>query len=174
MKHASVRKLDVDLVLEEIHNRLFPTLAGGEFARLMWVAGTRDYNTGAYRHVGLTYRYNEEAIAAALAMCHHEVFDRLASAQLVDFVRILKEYFLSTREKCSTVVSCWQDLESYRVLVPMLSDDYSRALFFANVQFALRQMRSESEYTTHESEKYYVSRIKSWFYSLPVEAIWKT
>src|SRR5260370_24771480 len=58
----------------------------GDLARLIYVASTRDYNTGKYRHDGLAARFQAEIAGQALEMAHREIFHRLAEGSLRELV----------------------------------------------------------------------------------------
>lgn len=119
-------------------------LLHGDVARLVYLAATRDYNTGKYYHDGLAARFNEEIAASALAECHREVFERMVDSPLADFVGHLEEY---TRGACEEdqVISTWMTLEPYRVIIPLNSDPLSAKLFCSNVMIALVILESRAK-----------------------------
>ena len=45
--------------------------------RLIYLASTRDYNTGFYYHDGLASRFSQEVVCEALADCHRQAFREL-------------------------------------------------------------------------------------------------
>jgi hypothetical protein len=106
-------------------------------ARLLYLASTRDYNTGLYYHHGLAARFSEEAACEALAGCHREAFEELVDAPLEELVHELEAYLLSTRVAPSDFVVAWKGLEPYRVAVPVGVDSLSSELVFSNLKVAL-------------------------------------
>ena len=64
---------------------------------MIYLASTRDYNTGLYYHQGLALRFSEEAACEALADCHREAFEELVAASLEELVYELEAYLKSTR-----------------------------------------------------------------------------
>jgi hypothetical protein len=105
--------------------------------RLIYLASTRDYNTGLYYHHGLASRFSEEAACEALAGCHREAFEELVTASLEDLVYELQGYLQSTRVAAGDFIVAWKGLEPYRVAVPVGVDSLSSELVFSNLKVAL-------------------------------------
>ena len=105
--------------------------------RLIYLASTRDYNTGLYYHHGLAARFSEEAACEALAGCHREAFEELVTASLEDLVHELEAYLQSTRVAPGDFIVAWTGLEPYRVAVPVGVDSLSSELVFSNLKVAL-------------------------------------
>jgi hypothetical protein len=105
--------------------------------RLIYLASTRDYNTGLYYHHGLAARFSEEAACEALAGCHREAFEELVTASLEALVRELQAYLQSTRVAPGDFIVAWKGLEPYRVAVPVGVDSLSSELVFSNLKVAL-------------------------------------
>ena len=82
---------DVQAATQDLRRR---TLAHMPVAleRLIYLASTRDYNTGLYHHEGLALRFSEESACEALADCHREAFRELVAASLHELVHQLKRY----------------------------------------------------------------------------------
>ena len=127
---------DVEAAIEDVRRR---TLAGlpGDLARLICIASTRDYNTGHYYHEGLAMHFTEEVAGRALAACHQEIFDRLASSSLEDLIRQLETYVSSTHARPAEFLEAWRKLEPYRVTIPLERDPLAAQLFFSNVKIGL-------------------------------------
>lgn len=108
----------------------------GDVARLVYLAGTRDYNSGKYYHDGLAARFTQEISGRALAECHQQVFQRIVEAPLGDLVSCLEEYI---RSDCpgDGVLNTWLTLEPYRVIIPMSCDPLAAKLFCSNFMIAL-------------------------------------
>ncbi len=104
--------------------------------RLLYLASTRDYNTGLYRHDGLSVRFSEEAACEALADCHREAFKELLDCPLEELVQQLERYAGGTRSR-SDFIAAWRDLEPYRVAIPSGTDSLSSELLFSNLKVAL-------------------------------------
>jgi hypothetical protein len=105
--------------------------------RLIYLASTRDYNTGLYYHHGLALRFSEEAACEALADCHREAFEELVAASLEELVCQLQAYLKSTRVAAGDFIVAWNGLEPYRVAVPVGIDSLSSELVFSNLKVAL-------------------------------------
>jgi hypothetical protein len=105
--------------------------------RMIYLASTRDYNSGLYHHEGLASRYSEVAACEGLADCHRESFRELLSAPLEDLVGQLEAYAESTGALPSNFVTAWKDLEPYRVAVPVGTDPLAADFLFSNLKVAL-------------------------------------
>lgn len=105
--------------------------------RLIYLASTRDYNTGLYHHEGLAQRYSEAAACEGLANCHRESFHELLSAPLEELVRQLQAYAGSIGALTSNFVTSWKELEPYRVAVPVGTDPLAAEFVFSNLKVAL-------------------------------------
>ena len=53
-----------------------------DLARLIYLASTRDYNSGIYHHEGLSARHNTEMARDALQAAHRDIFFRLIALSL--------------------------------------------------------------------------------------------
>ena len=123
------------------------TLSGmpGDFARLIYLASTRDYNSGMYHHEGLATRYGMEAAREALQTAHREIFRGLVSLPLEQLVAELECYVRNSHEAPVGFIHAWQELEPYRVAVPMEVDSTMVQLFLSNVRLALEILRFRQE-----------------------------
>jgi len=125
---------------EDLLNR---TLAGipSDLARLIYLASTRDYNTGTYHHEGLSVLHAPQEAMYALQTAHQDVFYRLATVSLEQLVEELEQYVRVSREQPSGLVRAWQQLEPYRVAVPMEADPALVRLFLSNIKLALEVLK---------------------------------
>jgi hypothetical protein len=114
----------------------------GDFARLIYLASTRDYNNGRYHHAGLAHQFTDRAATLALAGCHRDVFRRLVLCSVSQLVEELERYLESTRVPLPEVVRAWRRLEPYRVTIPVESDPVTARFFAANVKAALAVLES--------------------------------
>ena len=123
------------------------TLSGmpGDFARLIYLASTRDYNSGMYHHEGLAARYGMEEAREALQTAHREIFRGLVSLPLEQLVAELECYVRNSHEAPVGFIHAWQELEPYRVAVPMEVDSTMVQLFLSNVRLALEILRFRQE-----------------------------
>jgi hypothetical protein len=136
-----VQRTDVVAASDDLRNRTLAKI-GLEFGRLIYLASTRDYNTGRYYHDGLAFRFSEEAAGKALAEAHREVFMNLSLGPLEDLVDQLQLYLLSVGTELKEVIRTWEKLEPYRVAIPADSDPLTASLFLANVKIALAVVES--------------------------------
>jgi hypothetical protein len=113
-----------------------------DLARLIYLAATRDYNSGAYHHEGLAARFGREQARDALETAHREVFYRLVGLSLEGLVAELEAYVHLSREAPVGFIHAWQELEPYRVAVPMEVDATVVHLFLSNIRIALEILRA--------------------------------
>ena len=116
-----------------------------DFARLIYLASTRDYNTGSYHHDGLASRFSPEVAAKALEMAHRQVFLQLSAYSLQELVEQLKIYFESSHDEAGEILRMWQKLEPYRVAIPVEVNPAVARLFLSNVRLALAIWRSRQD-----------------------------
>ena len=110
---------------------------GGDLARLIYRASTRDYNTGKYHHDGLAARFDAEVACQALELAHRETFQRIAAASLEQLVSELESYVNSSQQSREDVLRAWQKLEPYRVALPVDVNVAVAQLFVSNVKLAV-------------------------------------
>lgn len=105
--------------------------------RLIYLASTRDYNTGVYYHDGLAAVYSQDVACQALAECHQETFRELLGITLRDLVLQMEDYMDSVQLSADKFISAWKKLEPYRVTIPVESDPLAAEFLFANLRTAL-------------------------------------
>lgn len=130
------RHAEIDAAITDLTDRTLDPIPG-EFGRFLYLASTRDYNTGRYYHQGLAARYSEDIAAAALAECHLESFHTLAYGSLQELTREVQLHLSGTGSQADEVVRFWRRLEPYRVTLPMDCDPLTAELFFSNLRVAL-------------------------------------
>lgn len=119
--------------------------------RLVYIASTRDYNSGMYQHEGLAARFGLAAAASALEYAHWEVFQAVSVLSLRRLTEELQKYMDSSREQPGAFLNAWQKLEPYRVAVPLRADPTIAELFVSNVRIALAVLRHRlPERTDHQ------------------------
>src|SRR5579863_6515216 len=133
---ASTKNMDVLAAADDLRRRTLAAMTH-PLERMIYLASTRDYNSGLYYHQGLALRFSEEAACEALADCHREAFEELVDASLEELVHELEAYLESTRVAPSDFIVAWKGLEPYRVAVPVGIDSLSSELVFSNLKVAL-------------------------------------
>jgi hypothetical protein len=122
--------------LRDLRSRTLAKL-DGDFARLIYLASTRDYNTGRYAHDGLSFRYSEPVAERVLAQAHREVFVSLALSPLKILVTQLEQYIRTVCAHPGELLATWQKLEPFRILAPDHDDPVTVKLFISNIRVAL-------------------------------------
>jgi hypothetical protein len=122
--------------LRDLQSRTLAKL-DGDFARLIYLASTRDYNSGRYVHDGLSFRFTEVVAERVLAEAHREVFVSLALSPMKVLVAQLERYIGSGCARPDELLAAWHGLEPFRILAPEHDDPITVKLFISNVRVAL-------------------------------------
>jgi len=112
-----------------------------ELGRLIYLASTREYNTGHYYHQGLADRFGPEAAQKALEIAHRQAFYKVSAYSLENLAEELERYLESTKEEPLECLRAWQKLEPYRVAVPADVSATVARLFTSNLRLALAILR---------------------------------
>lgn len=124
----------------------------GDLARLIYLASTRDYNTGTYHHEGLAMRFRADAAAKALEMAHKQVFYKVSAYSLEELVEELENYLKTPGQNRAEVLRMWQKLEPYRVAIPMGANTVVARFFLSNLRLALAILRRRLELVAPEDQ----------------------
>jgi hypothetical protein len=138
--NATGKLVPVQAAYDDLLQRSLSKLSG-DLARLVYLASTRDYNSGMYHHEGLAARFRPDAASKALEIAHREIFDRLSAYSLEELVGELELYLNSSHESPADVLRTWQKLEPYRVAIPVEVNPAVARLFLSNVKLALAVWR---------------------------------
>src|SRR6267143_1382495 len=132
----TTEKIDIEPAITDLRRRTLSRLPG-DFTRLVYLASSRDCNTGKYYHDGLAFHYSQNVASKAMARCHKEVFDRLVYVSLEELIEELSNYISSTNERPEDFLRSWEHLGSYRVTIPSECDELEAAVFLSNLKMAL-------------------------------------
>lgn len=135
-EHVDVQAAKRDLRLRTLSQISIP------LERLLYLASTRDYNTGRYHHDGLAARFSDEAACEALADCHREAFRQLLTAPLEEIVDQLQAYIAATQSEPREFIVAWKGLKPYQVAVPVEADPLSADFLCSNLKIALAILES--------------------------------
>ncbi len=130
------KNVEIEPAVTDLRNRTLARLPG-DFSRLVYLASSRDLNTGRYSHDGLAFHFSESVASKAMAICHAEIFDRILYRSLEQLIEELQGYISSTAERPGDVLQSWKHLGSYRVTVPSECDELEAEVFWSNVRIAL-------------------------------------
>ncbi len=116
-----------------------------DLTRMIYLASLRDCNSGMYLHPELSHQRGVQAADRALRSCHEQVFQRLLTTRLPEYVIQLREYVRYTRGETPTVLKTWKSLQAYRATVPVDAPATSTELYFLNVTIALEVVGKEMQ-----------------------------
>jgi hypothetical protein len=140
LKREAIRPAAICDAINDFHARTLSRIPS-PLDRLIYVASTRDYNSGRYHHDGLAARFGEAAAADALAQCHAEIFETLAFMPLRQVVAEVHLYMEASREQPAAFLNSWWKLEPFRVAIPLQADPIVAELFISNVRITLAILR---------------------------------
>ena len=137
---AEVKLLPLQQAYDDLVNRSLSRIPC-ELGRLIYLASTREYNTGHYYHQGLADRFGPEAAQKALEIAHRQAFYKVSAYSLENLAEELERYLESTKEEPLECLRAWQKLEPYRVAVPAEVNATVARLFTSNLRLALAILR---------------------------------
>jgi hypothetical protein len=141
---ATVRLVPVQAAYDDLLKRSLSKISC-DLARLIYLASTRDYNTGTYHHDGLAARFRSEVAGKALEIAHRQIFYQLSACSLEELVEQLQIYLDCSHESAADVLRIWQKLEPYRVAIPVEVNPAVARLFLSNIRLALAIWRFRQE-----------------------------
>jgi hypothetical protein len=113
----------------------------GDLNRFIYLASTRDYNSGRHHHAGLEGHFGYEAVRQALETAHRELFWKLTRSSLEDLVEELELYMRSSGESPDDLLRTWRTLQPYRVAIPLEADPTAVHLLLANLRLGLEVLQ---------------------------------
>ena len=137
--------------IHDLENRTLARL-DGELAKLVYLASTRNYNTGKYQHEGLARMFTPHAAEEALRRCHEKAFRAVADLSLAELAKEIEMYAKATGNDFSTVLEAWRVLESYSILIPAGCRATAKHAFVSNVMLALTAQRVSAQHQQDRSE----------------------
>ena len=141
---AVVKPLPVQEAYEDLLQRSLSRISC-DLGRLLYLASTRDYNTGNYHHDGLADRFSVKIARSALEIAHRQAFYKVAALSLEELVRDLEAYLQTSRDDPEEFLRIWQRLEPYRIAIPLEVNSTVARLFASNVRLALAVLRFRRE-----------------------------
>lgn len=137
---AEVELMPLQQAYDDLVNRSLSRIPC-ELGRLIYLASTREYNTGHYYHQGLADRFGPEAAQKALEIAHRQAFYKVSACSLENLAEELERYLESTKEEPLECLRAWQKLEPYRVAVPAEVNATVARLFTSNLRLVLAILR---------------------------------
>jgi|SRR5271165_2233437 len=139
MTHTVLRA-DAQKAYDDLWQRTLAKIPG-DLNRLVYLASTRDYNSGRYHHAGLEAHFGADAVREALESAHRELFDKLTLYSLEELVIQLALYVQSSRETPEELLKAWRTLQPYRVAIPLDVEPLTVHLFLSNLKLALEVLQ---------------------------------
>jgi hypothetical protein len=113
----------------------------GDLNRFIYLASTRDYNSGRHHHAGLEGQFGYEAVRQALETAHRELFWKLTRSSLENLVEELELYMRNSGESPDDLLRTWRSLQPYRVAIPLEVDPTAMHLLFSNLKLGLEVLQ---------------------------------
>jgi len=129
-------------IVEDFTTRTLAAIPS-DFGRLLYVALLRDLASGRYLHEGLSANYPDEAVQQALAHCHDELFAKILETPLERQEWDLRSCLGALEGEFWGIVTRWEKLEFYRVLLPADAPGYLQELFCSNLRTLLGLLAEE-------------------------------
>jgi len=121
----------------------------GDLNRMVYLASTRDYNSGRYHHAGLEGSFGYEAVRQALEAAHHEIFWKLTRYSLEQLVGELEVYVRSSGESPEELLRTWRTLQPYRIAIPLEVDALAAQLLLSNLKLSLEVLEKRRSPTAN-------------------------
>src|SRR5712692_9669341 len=141
---AEIKLVPVQEAYDDLVNRTLSRIFC-DLGRLIYLASTREYNTGNYHHEGLASRFGPEVARKALELAHRLAFYKVSALSLEDLVSELETYLRSTKENPQECLRAWQKLEPYRIAMPADVNVTVARLFTSNLRLALAILHFRQE-----------------------------
>jgi hypothetical protein len=145
------RNIDIEPAVTDFRNRTLSRLPG-DFSRLVYLASSRDCNSGQYYHDGLAFHFGQNVASRAMAICHREIFDRLVYASLEELIEELRNYISSTDEQPEKILKSWKHLGSYRVTIPSECDELEAEVFLSDIKMALAILQTRQKRVSQDEQ----------------------
>lgn len=145
---TSPSDLDAQKAYEDLWSRTLSRISG-DLNRLIYLASTRDYNSGRYHHAGLETHFGFSAVRSALESAHRQLFWKLSRARLEDLVTELELYLQASGESPDELLRTWRTLQPYRVAIPLDADPLAAHLFLSNLKLALEVLLTRRSRLPH-------------------------
>ena len=137
---ARLANLDAQKAYDDLCQRTLAKISGN-LNRMIYLASTRDYNSGRYHHAGLEGAFGYEAVRQALGAAHQEIFGKLTRSSLEELVRELELYVRSSGESPEELLRTWRTLQPYRVAIPLGVDRMAAQLLLSNLKLGLEVLQ---------------------------------
>jgi hypothetical protein len=133
------------------------------FSKLAFLTVVRDPYTGRYLHEGWASMESSEEIHRLLRSTHHEVFEFVCSMPMPQLCGELHNYLRSLSAPWEGTVRLWNELESYREMIPQGICLEEREFFTSQMHVALDVLATAPDWATRE--------LSSWRFLPPAQQL---
>ena len=120
------------------------------FSKLVFLTAVRDPYTGRYLHEGWTSVGSLEEIHSLLRGSHHEVFEFVCSMPIPRLCGELDDYLRSLSTPWDETIRVWNELETYRQMIPEGICLEEREFFTSQMHVALDVLATAPDWARRE------------------------
>lgn len=124
------------------------------FAKLSFLTTVRDPYTGRYLHEGWTLADSPEEIHKLLRSTHNELFEFVCGLSIGQLCSQLDGYLRTLPVPCERAISLWNELESYREMIPEGTCVAERDFFASQMQIALDVLANAPEWVRRDQSSW--------------------
>ena len=139
---------DREAAIRDVERRTLGSITG-RLSKLVYIASTRDFNTGQYHHAGLALQFGAEPAGEALRHWHWAIFEEFLSCSLRELIIEIELYASANHLLSAALLDLWQELEAYRILLPQDCDRLSRELFISEFKTGVAVLRERAAQAGH-------------------------
>ncbi len=114
------------------------------FGRLSYLSSLRNPNSGRYEHHGLALVFGNLEASKALKKSHREAFAEWLSYNLEQQHADLELFLSEQPEGKRTILKAWENLETYRNMLPNPVKDVEKKLYLSDLRAVLKLLKNTS------------------------------
>jgi hypothetical protein len=132
----------LDRALAHLENQTLQSIPS-RLAQLVYLATTRNVNTGRFEHFGLATEFGDETAHTALEQCRDRTYQQLALLPVSGMKEELVAYCQASAQDCRAVCAAWTDIPVHHLLAPQNCDPLVSRLFQINLRAAIELLRDD-------------------------------
>jgi hypothetical protein len=114
------------------------------YGRLAYLGSLRNANTGRYEHHGLAQLYSADKTHGTLLESHEAAFADWLNYDLAHQESDLGLYLGSLGGDLSTVLTAWEQLGTYKNMIPLTASPAQRELYLMDLEALLQVLRASA------------------------------